>query len=66
MDGRRGLRSRRIGRRVEANRFEEVLWTLAYEQIWPQFREVVNHPRPASHNKSHSRARGAASTARRA
>lgn len=66
MDGHRGLRSRSIGRRVEANRFEEELWTLAYEQIWPQLREVVNHSRPASQKKSHSRARGAASTARRA
>ena len=66
MDGCRALRSRRIERRVEAARFEEELWALAYEQVWPRFREVVNHLQPSSQNKSPPRTRGTTSIARRA
>lgn len=66
MDGKRRLLRRRIERRFEGSRLEDEVWALAYEQIWPLLRKIVNHLRPVPQNKSHQRARGKATIARRA
>jgi hypothetical protein len=66
MDGKKRLLGRRIERRFEGSRLEDQVWALAYEEIWPVLRKIVNHLRPAPQNKSHKRARGAATIARRA
>jgi hypothetical protein len=64
MDGKRVSLGRRIGRRFEGSRVEDQVWALAYEQVWPVLRAIVNKIRPMPRHKAH--ARGKASTARRA
>jgi len=66
MDGKRVSLGRRIERRFEGSRVEDQVWTLAYEQVWPVLRAIVNKVRPVPYNKAHAGARGKATVARRA
>jgi hypothetical protein len=66
MDGKKRLLKRRIERRFSGCRLEDQVWALAYEQIWPLLRRIVNHLKSVPQNKSHKRARGAAAISRRA
>jgi hypothetical protein len=66
MDGKRVSLGRGIGRRFEGSRVEDQVWALAYEQVWPVLRSIVNKIRSVPQHKAHAGARGKASIARRA
>jgi hypothetical protein len=46
MEGSRGRDGRQIRRCHEANRLEEELWALAYDQISPSFPRAVKRSQP--------------------
>lgn len=52
MEGKRNSEGRRISRCHEANRLEEQLWALAYEQVWPLIRRAVTENRRALRPKA--------------
>lgn len=60
MDRQKNFRKRVVRRRHVANRLEEDLWALAYEQVWPLFCQAVSgrsrarSPGEASRPSSHS------------
>lgn len=47
MEGKRYSSERRVTRCYQANRIEDELWAMAYEQIWPLLRRRLNHDRAA-------------------
>lgn len=60
-----GKRQRRVTRCYQANRIEDQLWALAYEQIWPLLRRRLN-PHRAAPTGSDRSVRELVTTARRA
>jgi hypothetical protein len=66
MEGRqKGMRPV-LKRGCEANRLEEQIWALAYEQVFPLIRRERSQPRPTVQAEVHESSPSSVSTARRA
>ena len=63
MEGKRRAPQRVLSRACEANRLEEQVWILAYEQIWPLVRQAVKR-KPAELEEPPGLARPAAKARR--
>ena len=66
MDGKRNSKDRSVRRTCEMNRLEDELWALAYEQVWPLFRKVLNQNRSSARNESQAAPSAATTVARSA
>ena len=66
MDGVRNSKERSVKRRHETNRLEDQVWALAFEQLWPLFRKVLNENRTAPQNDLQAAPSAAVTVARSA
>lgn len=66
MEGRRNSSLCTVSRRYEPHRLEEQVLALAYEQVWPVFRQALKAPRHAARVETDQRAIGTFATVRSA
>lgn len=52
MDGSRKSKDRSVSRRYEANRLADEVLAVAYDQVWPLFRKVVDQNSSSPQNES--------------